>query len=461
MKISRIVLTLALLMTASIRLTAQPASSLSLGEQLQRSQALLYELEGSYSNDDPRLTEPLYQIAQDLMAIGRRGEAHTALDRAMQIVRINEGLYTSAQLPYLKMKIENLADWRDWDRARNQLQHLFWLYRTKSRYIDATLINNLQDLSQIHLRGVMEDGNEYQSYHFRRAVSANWLALSAGEALWSKQDQRLIPIIYDLLKHYHMQSVAIRSGGRTGYELRQIAPGTDWVRDRVDVQRYFYFTGQGLLNQLNDIYANAEPADPEGLAMANLYMADWQVLFSRDIEALENYQMAYQGLEQAGVAPELLDQFFGKPTLLPESEFHPSLQQALAARSQVAARSPEQTSIETTNQLYFAEWSSSFPFIRKPDQYMRDPVLESNFALFSFNLAGVPDISQWVGGRDAALFSSIQEATLVEPQPRSENQVESLMKKLETLRFRPSLHAGLPQESDATLLYQLAGELPE
>mgnify|MGYP007000228011 len=90
---------------------------------------------------------------------------------------------------------------------------------------------------------------------------------------------RLIPVLYTLIKHYHLQALAVENGGRTGYELRQIVPGTDWVREREDMRRYFHLTGLRLLDQIRSIHLAAKPIDLEGAAMANLYTADWHMLF--------------------------------------------------------------------------------------------------------------------------------------------------------------------------------------
>ena len=97
------------------------------------------------------------------------------------------------------------------------------------------------------------------------------LALGAAERLWGATDSRLVPIIYSLIKHHHLQAVAVEQGGKTGWELRQIVPGADLVRERDDMRRYFYVTGLGLLDQLRSIQLAQAPFDLEGAAMANLY----------------------------------------------------------------------------------------------------------------------------------------------------------------------------------------------
>ena len=165
---------------------------------------------------------------------------------------------------------------------------MLWLHRSKTRYITADLIADFMKLSRLHLRGISEDSLEFQAFHFRRASAANWLALAAGERLWGSRDTKLVPILYELVKQHHLQAEAIAMGGRTSYELRQIVPGADLVRDRSVMRAMFYQTGRRLLSQIREIYAEATPVNLEAVAMANLYLADWDVVFDNPRPALRS-----------------------------------------------------------------------------------------------------------------------------------------------------------------------------
>lgn len=442
-----------ILLSASVVLHAQPASSDD--DSLIQALNQLRVLEESRTNTDLQLAEPLFQLAEEYRRRGRFADAHAALDRGMQIVRINNGLYAGEQIPYLEKKIENYADWGDWDSARGLLEHLMWLHRTKTRAIDGLLLENLMEVSRFHLRGIPEDSLEFQTYHFRRALSANWLAVGAGERLWGTRDQRLVPMLYNLIKQYHLQAVAVERGGRAGYELRQIVPGTDWVRDRSEMQLYYFDMGMRIFNQLQDIYSASDPLDQEAMAMTYLYRADWQMMFSKDAEALESYQMAFDGLRAADIPAESINRYLATPSLLPESEFFSTLGDAMAAR---AAR-PELASIsdhEGASALYFAEWSASFPYVRSPIRQAGRNSLDSGFALFSLNLSGLTEMTRWLSTRSVLEFGELLDATLLNPPgPRLQNQ-QDLRQRLEWLHFRPRLVDGHPEETSATLLYQPA-----
>jgi hypothetical protein len=442
------------LILISLLLMPGLASMAAEQDSLLRALDQLVRLEEGRGNMDLQLAEPLLQIAEEYRADGRFADAHAALDRGMQIIRVNHGLYAGEQLPYLEKKIENYADWGEWEEARTLLEHLMWLLRTKSRLIDEQLVTDLMDVSHFHLRGISEDSLEFQSYHFRRALSANWIAVGAGERLWSRTDRRLVPMLYNLVKQYHLQAVAISQGGRVGYELRQIVPGTDWIRERSEMRTYYYDTGMRIFNQLDDIFANPEAVDAEGQAMTRLYKADWQALFSRDALAVESYKMAYDGLLAADVSAESLNSYFASPSLLPESEFYSSVDGALTARAAHPAIAAN-TEPELGSALYFAEWSATFPYVRSPYRQQNGKQLESGFALFSLNLSGLTEISRWLSPRTVTQFGELLDATLLEA-PGAGPPRQELRERLEWLEFRPRLVDGQPEQTSTTLLYQPA-----
>jgi hypothetical protein len=412
----------------------------------------LQSLEVEFSNTDPRLAEPLFQLAREFRDSGRYADAHAALDRGQQIVRMSEGLYTQAQIPYIQEKIDNYADWQQWTDARTLQDHLLWLHRTKTRYITGDLIADFLELSRLHLRGISEDSPEFQAFHFRRASASNWLALAAGERLWGSLDTSLVPILYELVKQQHLQAEAIAMGGRASYELRQIIPGSDFVRDRAVMRAMFYQTGRRLLGQIRDIYAEATPVNLEGVAMANLYLADWEVVFDNSQRALRYYEVAYRNLALADVDAAQLDRFFAAPSLLPEKAFFASLQEAEQARAPEAGWNLSQLD-NLQASLYFAEWSPTFPYVRAPYQQQGNQ-LDSNFALFSFNLSGVTEMSRWLNRDNVQSFGELLNVTLLKPEVPSSSDMEAeFRRRLERLHFRPRLENGRPIETEATLLY--------
>lgn len=435
----------------------QVESSLDSLDELALSRALLTEQQDRFGALDSRLIEPLEQLADQLMLLNQFDEAHALLDRAMQIARVEDGLYTEIQRPLLEKKIENFANRGDWGSARESMEHLFWLYTSKSRRVDQVLIDDLLELSRVHLRALAEDDSFFQGYHFRRASRIRWIAIGVAESLWGKTDERLVPIIYEQLHQFHLQTVALRGGGPTSYSLRRVAPGSQIMFDRSDVDKSFYLTGLGLIEKLYSIYAESESPNSEAIAMANVYLADWQILYNQPQAAMETYRQAYQELLTAGVDAELVNDFFSQPMVIPDTEFYASVEAAVAAQ-----RSRMVTIDEGNSDVYlsFNEWSAALPNVRSPISSNAPETVNSNFALFSFNLAGVNKVSRWFSHRFSSTVSMIEQAELLEHYLEFSPEEGQLLEKLNSLTFRPKLVDGEAQQVTGRLKYHLANDGP-
>lgn len=436
--------------------------------QLERGLAVLTELESQFGNNSTKLVPALIEMANLYRGEGRFGEAYRMFDRATQVIRASEGLYTRSQIPLVRMKVENYGDWGDWDSAREQLEHLFWLHRTKSGRVDSSLIADLMALNELHLRGISEDNYEFQTFHFRRAARVNWLALGAAERLWGSTDLRLVPIIYSLVKQHHLQAVAVEQGGKTGWELRQIVPGADLVRERDDMRRYFYMTGLRLLDQLRSIQLAQVPLDLEGAAMANLYTADWHLLFNEEDAALAAYRRSYEELSYTGRQSDELDDFFTTPSVLPVHDFHNSVAAASIYGQGVSVdksklnsiRGPDPAEEADHAQLLYAEWGPSFPYTSSPDPVTQEFSAVRNAALFSFDISGVMEITRLISRKQVRTVAQPLNISLVQPAPVSPEFREQMIARLEQLQFRPRLRAGRPVDASATLIYLSAPGSP-
>jgi len=439
------------------QVSAQPRSSLDTLEELESIQGALDELEARYNINDPRLIETLEQLADAYIELNEFDAAHEALDRATQITRMTAGLFTPQQVPLLQKKIDNYANRGDWERVRTHSEHLLWLYREKIR-VSPALVDDLMHLSNVYLRGVVEDLPLQQGYHFRHAMEANRLALLVAETVWGKHDARSLPVIYQLLKQFHLQTVAVNRGGKTGYQLRELMPGSTWISERGLVRRANYFVGISLLNQMREIFSTAEPPDREGMAMVELYAADWQVLFTRREDALASYRSAYQGLIEAGVNRDLINDYLMAPAVLPLDEFYPTVSMAMAERSTIPPLPEVTAEVDSNVALHFDEWSYAFPNVQSPVADDATPQADSNFALFSFNITGLTQITRWMGGRFQSGIGVAEDAEILHSQLQASIPQSGLIEKLHTLRFRPRLLDGEPAEASGTLVYLVAND---
>ena len=435
-------------------------------QELELARALLSDMQVSLDSLDSNLLVPIEQLADSLIELNLFAEAHEYLDRAIQIVRADDGLYTEYQRPLLVKKIENYIDLDDWDNVRENLDHLSWLYITKSRRINENLVEDLLVLSRIHLRAFTEDVSLFEGYHLRQSARTRGMALAVARAIWGETDVRLAPMIYDQLRQLHLQTAALWHGGPASSTLRQDAlnGGRNWSglleyapsvgnwNSRFDVNLNYYFLGLGLFDELHGIYAEEEAQNLEGLAMANLYLADWHILYDMPEQAKETYRLAYDGLLTAGVEAALLGELFSQPMIIPESQFYATAGGALAAKQNRMVALGDKNS---QNYLTFSEWSSVLPNVQSPineDEQDLDP----DYALFSFSLGEIGAVLPLDVPRSIKSVSMIEQAQVlnhsIEPPPAE----LLLLEKLNSLTFRPKLVGGTPQQFDGRLKYQIA-----
>lgn len=431
---------------------AQIPDSIALLEQLNTAEEGLASLEVHFDRHDPRLVEALDQLADQFIALNRFDDAHAVLDRATQITRVAEGLFTPLQLPLLHKKITNFANRGNWSAANSHAEHLLWLYREKTA-IGSELIFGLMDMTDLHLRGVVEDLPEQRAYHFRRAMTANELALLVAQNVWDAHDPRMAAIAYQLVKQHYLQAAAIDLGGETAYALREIVPGTRWVQDKDTVRRQHYYLGLDLLHQVSAVYNDPAAPDAEALAMVKLYIADWQVLYTRRDDALGNYREAFDGLLASGIDSGQINAYLTVPEVLPVPEFFPSMAAAQAHRNGMPELIATETSSANMQALHFNAWSPAFPNMMEPAFHARANDPNANFALFSFNLAGLSEVSRWVSGRYRTGIGIAEPVELLEVQMESIEDEGELFDKLQGLRFRPGLIDGAPTNATGTLRY--------
>lgn len=427
-----------------------------------------YEADGIYH--DPQLIEPLSRIADRYMELSRFAEANATLDRAQQIVRIQEGLYTKSQLPILHKRIENFINAGDWREARKLQDHIIWFYRQKYTWPDQNMMRGLMDLTYQHMRGITEDEVENQGYHYLRASYSSRIALAVAEGVWPRQERRKAALIHEQMRIIYLHASAISKGGTVSQSLRTSVsnypiPRTAYAPESVmspeRALNMLRSNGVNFLERLRQIYTTEEEGEvSEALAMVRLYQADWYLLFDRKIRALQSYREAWEMLLQSGVREDDVRRLFAKPVLIPEPAFHDSVEQALAARSRAPVDAPAAFQEGVPVKIFFDE---DRPLASEPFSAEKLGLMESDswqvVALFSFNLPAAEDVETRQGWRRENSLGVAQNLQLMQfedfPVYR---EVEPLIQNLGRLRLRPALIEGEPEAAEGVISYLAAAD---
>ena len=433
-------------------------------------EADLHRIEAGGAYHSPLLVEPLSRIADGYMELDRFAEADAILDRAQQIVRIEEGLYTRNQLPILHKRIENFTNAGQWREARKLQDHIIWFYLNKYGNTDQGMMRGLMDLSYVHMRGITEDLEENQGYHYQRAAYSSRVALSVADRIWPRLERRKAVLIYEQMRILYLQASAIAEGNIVGQSLRTTSRNfqvsqdgyiSEHIMSPERALNMLRSNGVSLLDRIRNIYAGEDRVEvSESLAMIRLYQADWYLLFDRKLRAMQEYRDAWEMLLQAGVREEDVRQLFAMPILIPEPAFYDSVGKALAARARAPKDAPEAFEDGVPVKVFFG---SESPLAAESLSPERLGLTASNewqvVALFSFNLPAAENIETRQGWRRENAFGVAQDLQLMQMEDYPvDREVEPLIRNLNRLRFRPALTGGEPKAAEGVISYLAAAD---
>ena len=91
-------------------------------------QRTIDQLQSEFGPYDQRLIEPLSGMSQALIEAGNHEAALPLLDQQLQIHRIGNGLYSTAQIPVIQTLLRLRSAAGQWDNVTDTLQYLSWVY---------------------------------------------------------------------------------------------------------------------------------------------------------------------------------------------------------------------------------------------------------------------------------------------------------------------------------------------
>lgn len=339
--------------------------------------------EGPYS---PALLEPLESLALLYDESGDRDFALVALERALQVVRVNRGLHTLEQVPLVRQKIRHEEARGNHAEAWALEQGLLSLIR---RHADdlrtAPMLRDIADRQMATLRGYLAgqktpevvlgcyykqwpttDGGSCTAGSRKTVVQgmladaqrnyADAITVMLEHGLYGSEELRelemqlltgveLVRSLYEQPGEYSMAMVpaAFRADSiepwrsRMGPLLELAGWGAQYsTRDEEDAEALRrlearhaslmlpYTRGRQSLRRLY-AYEAASSASPLVQAEALAAIADWDLLYSHNGLAVDEYELAHARLRHAGASAEAIERLFAPaiPVVLPAFKANP------------------------------------------------------------------------------------------------------------------------------------------
>jgi hypothetical protein len=288
-------------------------------------------LNGAYS---AALVEPLRALSFLYQESGDRGLAVAAIERALQVQRVNYGLYTLDQAPLMRQWIKNEETARNFKMAWDLEQALLVLaHRNPSDLRTVPILREIgdkrMDLLERYVKGeefppkivlgcyydpardeVPMLGEQRHCYAGSRRVAIQAILSEAQRYYWGAIQVMRRNELYssDELRNLEMELV------RTSY-----LHGRDPAVGRQSLRRLLTY----------DV-ANAAPLETRVESLVQ--MADWDLMLangrSESDAVLATYEAAYRELENAGTSQASIEDFFSPKTPVVLPSFPESLHRA-------------------------------------------------------------------------------------------------------------------------------------
>ncbi|MDO9520082.1 MAG: hypothetical protein Q8K97_11485 [Pseudohongiella sp.] len=440
---------------------------------------------GAYNEE---LLTSLSALAEALISADAWQEAVAAVEQQIQIVRINDGLYTDAQIPLIAQQLSILAAQKDWATISDRMVYmLLLLQRAEQMPVETKLahLKQMRDWSRLlltqgprhqepvyllQLQALEETALEFASTHgldtetmqtliYDRATAELYIAL--GIVATSETSRQL------LSRTEGNESSYLRRGQPlvTVSDIEAVyGPRASTVIERS--HRMVMARHQQMISSLADPTGNnsdqalveMESSDPEQAAMIKLSLGD-SVLLRQQYElrigrhtgpargssnagsAARYYEDAWGLLLKAGFSADQLNDYFSCPTLLPANQFSRKL--GFEPDQQPASCSSGPENIKTLPDT--AVVRGGVPGLRYENM--------GDLGLMTA-AEGVKAVLQFsIGMNGQPERIRIQAA-----EPETTGSRIRGKQALETLQFRPALRDGRPVRTDEAIIniYSLA-----
>lgn len=340
---------------------------------------------GPYAAD---IAELAGELGLMRMKDGASADAREAFRRAMHIERINGGLYSPRQLPFLDLVIESSVAARDWEQVDRDFQYFEWLTHRIYGERDVALNDALERIIHWHLAAIHLDAEATKGYHLLRLLEVGERKLELAEKLHVSGHPALLEQLYELALHHYYVAVAVQRGGPAGeFLISELGDPIVYRRSPMQAQEEIviesYRKGRRLLDRVFDAARDTPGLPREAAGVGLTYLADWELLFNHQRRAEKIYAEAFNTLVAADIPIDEVRLFFSGPAVLPDQDFRltltpPENLRLLPAEDPVAPR--------TT--IRFIPWARELPGVHFPAAIVSEaiPAVADRYVVAQFRV---------------------------------------------------------------------------
>lgn len=289
---------------------------------IQRYQQMLEQLEQAGGPYDSALAEPLAALGQHYRGSGDLATAQAVLQRALHVVRVNDGLYSERQVPILQSLLDIYRFGGQWLELDERYDYYFRLFgHGKPPFTDIRLRAALGYLrwQREALRLGIDEQDDRRLLSLYQ-LNQQLLDAVAGEPglAWKWQREFTLSQLKNLYLLQDRIAPAIHTRGLV-YAAPALASG--WEEQDIHRKQLERIQQDGGARgaRLLDAVMQHQGA-PAGIELARLHLAkgDWFQWLGREPQAAREYESVVAILQESG-EEKLLQQWLGQPVELPDN----------------------------------------------------------------------------------------------------------------------------------------------
>ena len=353
-------------------------------------------IEAEYSAYSTELSDLYLGLGKSLYSKRSYADARQAFQRGMQIERVNYGLNSLSQAPYLLSIADAESYLGNWKESRKALENLYTINTKAYGENDVRMLPVLDQMLDWYLTSYEErsaNGGYDNLVISERIAMRMQLILDADVAL----DDPATPDRYRRLGYLqYFIANHIKQHGEPSQSGMTISTGGSSSRAASSTSHRHFHRGKVALERVVESLVQQEGSLEVDQAIAIAELGDWYLVFGQRFSAAEAYQLAYDVLEDTEQSEQLREELFSKPRII-------------------------SFTMDKSSQPDVAEGPS-------------DAQLEVSMMVSEF---GVP-----------------QNIAVVGPSADlSKEQLQALRKEVKNQRFRPRLAAGQAEQAEHVIFY--------
>lgn len=295
---------------------------------IKRYRQQIASLQAEYGAYAHGLNEALAGLGRAYSQNGNHKEAAAAFKSALYVTRVNDGLNSMAQLPFLDALIDQYDSLGRLGKVSDLYDYMYWVYKRNYGAGDLRTLPPIERMQQ-WMRKVYRRGGDLTMDQIQTLSNLNYKAILILEHNYGPLDPHLI----DHLRQYsdanlyaaeQLRKQLLRHNIPTNLEQcgfimldadKSYSLYTKEYALMVEERCQNYDNGRRALQRILAINEkNNLPTESYARALTRL--GDWEMIFDRQYSARDFYARAYDVLGKAGDGDKKIAELFGQPRIL-------------------------------------------------------------------------------------------------------------------------------------------------